>query len=119
MGRQSVCAKQPLQVDPREILEKDSHRPEFVTISQGCNNKKGLEGERKGEYVERRISKTMSAFRRTESGKKITCFGQLLGQMGRCGAYIAIGVDNEKDGVLFLGSKKVPRRCCGRVYLVL
>ena len=75
MGKQSVRAKRPLQVDPREILEEDSHRPEFVTISQGCNNKKRLEGERKGEYVERRILKTMWAIRRTELGKKMTCFG--------------------------------------------
>ena len=90
-----------------------------ITMDHKKSTPKSVEGERLGEYVERRIPKTVWAIQRMEPGNKMTCFGRLPRQSGRCGAYINAGVENDKDEVpapFFWGRRKHPGGLVGDLF---
>ena len=113
MDQRSVRRKRPMVSDPAVILENDSHRPEYVTVTvnKRQNVPRSIYEEQHESLVETRVPKTMWAIRRTEPGSKVTCFGKLVGQSGRCGRYINESDGNGKHGVpapCFWGRRKYP-----------
>lgn len=89
-GQKSVHKKRPMLSQPSVILEEDSHRPEYITVTvntkQDTVNAKNMEMPK-----ESRVAKTVWAIRRTEPGSKVTCFGVLDGHTERCGRFINQG----------------------------
>ena len=107
----SVRKNRPILVDPSEMLDEDSHRPEYITITQAKDE--NVSGKVKGPKIvcpwpEQKVHKTMWAIRRTEPS---TCFGVLAGQAVCCGRFINETTLDIKQGVpapSFWGRRKYP-----------
>ena len=110
----SVRKNRLILVDPSEMLDEDSHRPEYVTVTHAnCENvsSKARGPETVCPWPEQKVHKTMWAIRRTEPGRKMTCFGILAGQTICCGRFINDTAFDIKQGVpapSFWGRRKYP-----------
>lgn len=111
--QQSLYKKRPRISDQSVMLDEDSHRPEYVTITvEKPRHKAFIEKPKEHDLpIEKKVPKTMWAIRRTEPKSKVTCFGRLSGQNGRCGRFINGDDVRTGQGVpapCFWGRRKYP-----------